>query len=156
MKRWCVSRLSRLIPPLFTASLLAGCIVMVPGHLYPVRGPLAQQSPPPIYAVTLNGMYKSGTLKATLAGGETCRGDWRAISQSDPSAASMSSDWDGVYGAGFFVANVLGNPVFAGAVLNCSKGSVLTVQFYDPKPGNPSAAVGVAHDNSSNLYKLTF
>ena len=68
----------------------------------------------------------------------------------------MAADWDRVYGAGFFVANVLGKPVFARAVLTGPNGALLNVQLYDPKPGNVSAVVGVARDSSGNVYKLTF
>jgi len=109
--------MKRLVPVALTAMLLSGCLVMVPGQLYPVQGPLSLESPAPIYKFTLSGVYKSGTLSATLPDGEVCKGDWSAIARDDPSAKQFSAQWDAVYGTGFFVANVLGNPVFAGAIL---------------------------------------
>ncbi len=75
-----------LVSLLLAATLLSGCVVMVPGHLYPVKGPLAATNPPPIHRLTLNGVYKSGTLTVTLPDGEACKGDWSAISQDDPRA----------------------------------------------------------------------
>lgn len=138
------------------ASMFAGCVVMAPGHLYPVGGPLSAQTPVPIYKVTLSGVLKSGSMSATLAGGEVCTGGWSAIPQDDPAAGSMSADWDSVYGAGFFVANVLGKPVFARATLTGTKGTTLQVQFYDPTPGQFANVEGVARDNSGNVFKLTF
>ena len=50
---------------LLIATLLSGCMVMVPGHLYPIQGPLASQTPPPVLPLTLDGVFKSGTLTGT-------------------------------------------------------------------------------------------
>ncbi len=58
-------------------------------------------------------------------------------------------------GDGFFVANTLGNPVFAGAVLTGNRGTTLNVPFYDPQPGSVAAIKGIATDNNGNLFKLT-
>jgi hypothetical protein len=64
--------------------------------------------------------------------------------------------WDRVYGEGFFVANILGNPVFARAVLAGTKGTILNVEFYAPTPGQMTNVKGVAVDNDGNIFKLTF
>jgi len=138
------------------ASLLCGCAVMVPGHLYPVQGPLTRQSPPPVFKITMSGVLRSGTLTATLADGEVCTGDWTAVRQDDPSAGEMAAQWDAIYGQGFFVANVLGTAVFARAVLTGSHGTRLRVQLYDPTPGQVTNVRGIAADDKGNLYKLTF
>jgi hypothetical protein len=135
--------------------LPAGCVIMALGHLYPVQGPLAAANPQSIYSLTMNGVYDAGTLTATLPDGEKCKGDWSAISPSDPNARQMSAVWDSVYGSGFFVAHVLGSRVFAAAVLKGNKGTTLNVQIYDPRPGNVSAVIGVATDNNGNQFKLT-
>ncbi len=128
---------------------------MVPGHLYPIQGPLATQTPLPIYSITLSGILNSGTLSATVQNGEVCQGNWTQIKQDDPSANKMSAQWDLVYGQGFFVAHVLGNPVFARAVLTGHQGTTLNVEFYDPKPGDFTTVKGIAQDSKGNLYKLT-
>jgi hypothetical protein len=135
---------------------LTGCVVMVPGRLYPVQGPLAGQTPGPIYKVTISGVFKSGSMSATLPDGEVCSGSWAAVGQNGPSPAQMSADWDQVFGQGFFVANVLGAPVRARAVLTGTKGTTLNVDFYDSHPGQIEGVIGVARDNTGNLFKLTF
>jgi hypothetical protein len=135
---------------------LAACVIDVPGHLYPVQGPLATQNPAPIYTLHISGILTSGNISATLGGGESCRGTWSKIAQDDPHAAAMSADWDRVYGGGYFTANVLGNPVFARANLTCREGTTLGVQFYLQVPGQIRSARGVAEDSRDNLYKLTF
>jgi hypothetical protein len=145
----------RYAPLLLVTMLLTGCVIMAPGHLYPVQGPLAAANPQPIYSLTLSGVYNAGTLTATLPDGETCKGDWSAVAPTDPNARQMSAAWDSVYGSGYFVANVLGSRVFASAVLKGDRGTTLNVQFYDPKPGNASAVIGVATDNNGNQFKLT-
>lgn len=141
---------------LFTLAILSACLVMVPGHLYPVQGSLSAQTPVPIYNVTLSGILSSGTMSATLQGGEVCSGNWAAVRQNDPSAGKLSVEWDRVYGEGFFVANILGNPVFARAVLAGTKGTTLNVEFYAPTPGQITGVKGIAMDNNGNIFKLTF
>jgi hypothetical protein len=95
-------------------------------------------------------------MSATLNDGEICKGSWAPVRQDDPSAGNMSAEWDSVYGAGFFVANVLGNRVFARATLSGTKGTTLNVEFYDPTPGQITNVKGIAKDNKGNLFKLTF
>jgi hypothetical protein len=138
------------------ANLLAGCLVMVPGHLYPVQGSLSTQNPVPIYKVTISGLLASGTLSATLQDGEVCSGSWTPVRQDDPSAGSMSGEWDSVYGSGFFEGNVLGSRVFARAALTGTKGTILNVELYDPTPGVFANVKGIAKDNKGNVFKLTF
>lgn len=139
-----------------TAALLTGCIFMVPGHLYPIQGSLAAQTPVPIYRVTLSGVLNSGTLSATLENGEICRGNWAAVPQNDPSAGNLSVEWDRIYGDGFFVANILGSSAFARAVLTGTMGTTLNAEFYAPVPGQMINIKGIAVDNRGNLFKLTF
>lgn len=140
-----------------TATLLSGCLVMVPGNLYPIQGPAAAaQNPPPVYSVTISGIMSSGTMTATLQNKETCSGKWRQVSQRDNSAGQMAAQWDEVYGQGFFVANVLGNPIFARAVLTCKQGTTLNIEFFERDPGAFAGSKGVGQDSKGNLYKVTF
>jgi len=148
--------LKQILLLLLGSAALAGCLVMVPGHLYPVQGALAAQNPVPVYKVTISGVLSSGTMSATLQDGEACSGGWAPIKQNDPSARKFSGEWDRVYGEGFFVANILGNPVVARAVLTGSKGTVLTAEFYAPAPGTMIGVKGIALDGGGNLFKLTF
>jgi len=138
-------------------ALLGGCAVMVPGHLYPVQGPLSKESTPPIYTVTLNGgVLPSGSITVHLASGINCRGDWRAISADDPTARQMSVEWDDVYGSGYFVAHVLGKRTFARAALTCTNAEKLNLEFLVVKPGEPSSTIGVVSDSAGNIFKLSF
>ena len=140
-----------------TATLLSGCLVMVPGNLYPIQGPAASaQNPPAIYSVTINGIANAGTMSATLQNNESCSGTWSQVSQRDNSAGQMSAQWDQVYGPGFFVANVLGNPVFARAVLTCKQGTTLNIEFFEHDPGAFAGTKGIGQDSKGNLYKVTF
>jgi hypothetical protein len=136
---------------------LGGCAVMVPGHLYPVQGPLSTETPPPIYTARLNGSFLPlGSITVHMAGKNTCPGDWKAVSQDDPTANQMSAQWDQVYGSGYFVANVLGKRTFARGVLTCADGQKLNLEFLVVKPGDPSSAKGVVTDGTGNVFKLIF
>jgi hypothetical protein len=144
-----------LLPTVF--AMLAGCAVMVPGHLYPVEGPLSKQSTPPIYTATLNGgVLPSGSITVHMAGGIACPGDWKAVSRDDPTARQMSAEWDEVYGRGYFVAHVLGQRTFARAILACTNAEKLNLEFLVVKPGIPSSIVGVVSDGAGNIFKLSF
>jgi hypothetical protein len=136
---------------LSTASLLSGCLF--PGNLYPIEGPAATaQNPPAIYSVHIS----AGNMTATLQNNESCSGTWKQLSQRDNSAGQMSAQWDQVYGQGFFVANVLGNPFFARAVLTCKQGTTLNMEFFQHERGALSGTKGIAQDSKGNLYKVTF
>jgi hypothetical protein len=138
-------------------AMLSGCAVMIPGHLYPVQGPLSKQTVPPIYTASLNGsVLPHGTITVKMAPGVACPGDWKAISQKDSSGRQMAAEWDAVYGNGYFVANVLGQRTYARATLTCSNGTKLNLEFLVVKPGDPSSVVGVVTDEAGNLFKLSF
>jgi hypothetical protein len=145
---------------LLSSMVLAGCpgdiLVKVPGHLYPIEGALVAQAPLPVYKVTISGVGNSGTMSATLQGGEVCNGRWARLRPDDPSANGLSAAWDRLYGAGFFAANVLGNSGADRAVLAGDKGTTLTVEFYGLDPVRMSEVRGVAMDNHGNVFKLTF
>jgi hypothetical protein len=127
---------------LFAAALLSGCIS---GHLYPVQGPLAAQTPAPVYRIKMDG---GDSMTARLAKGEVCHGTWLDIAQNDPDARDMAAEWDLVYGKGFFLANVLGNISIARAILTCPKDTTLKAEFDSVK--------GVATDMNGNVFRLTF
>ncbi len=65
---------------LFSALLLlSGCYR--DGRLYPVQGPLATQTAPPVFSAKLTGAFNSGNMSVTLAGGEVCKGAWGLVSR---------------------------------------------------------------------------
>jgi hypothetical protein len=119
-----VGRRDRVVLAL-SVSVLSGCLIMVPGHLYPVQGPLSTLPPAPIYAVVINGVGNSGTVSTTL-GTRPLTGSWSVLRPDDPSANSMAAEWDRVYGNGFFTANVLGTPLLARGALAGKSDPTLT------------------------------
>jgi hypothetical protein len=138
---------------LLTVTVLFGCAT---AHLYPIQGPLASQTPPPIIKVSVNGALNSGTVSTTLPNGETCQGAWGLLRQDDPTSNKMAAQWDLVYGPGFFVGHVLGSSQFARATLTGNQGTTLDLEFYKPGQGNATSIRGIAQDNKGNLFKLTF
>jgi hypothetical protein len=148
------------------ALVLTGCAT---GRLYPIKGPLSAQTPPPIYVANFKGAFNSGDFTVTLGDGEVCKGRWQTIHRpknAKESAAmssapdnSLSAEWDIVYGPGFYVAHVLGARLYAHATLTGSKGTTLNVEMYKPnsEEDTTTAAIkGVAKDNKDNIYKLAF
>ena len=125
------------------AVLMAGC--GGDGQLYPLQGPLATQKPPPVYKVKIE---TESTMSATRAKGDVCKGPWSNVAPEDPTSRAMSTDWDLVYGNGYFLAKVLGNATFSRAVLTCPNGTTLNLEFNSDK--------GVAKDDKGDVFKLTF
>jgi hypothetical protein len=151
-------RRSHAVITLICAPLLSACpnlLVTVPGHLYPVEGPLTSVTPMPVYTLHISGVGNRGTLTARLDG-QALGGSWSPVAPDDPAANSMAADWDRVYGAGFFTANVLGTNILARGTLAGKSDTTLTVQFIDSPDDLLAHALGVAADNKGNVYKLTF
>jgi len=127
---------------LLAALLVSGCAA---GHLYPVNGPLAAKTPPPIYSIK---MEHADLISARLGHGEVCNGTWLDVVKEDPSARDMEAEWDLVYGKGYFLANVLGHLGVARATITCSKSTKVTFEFDSMK--------GVGKDNGGNVYRIMF
>ena len=140
-------------------------------RFYPVQGPLAEQTPPPVYVGKISGAFYSGNMTVTGKQGEVFRGRWEAVRQPAkstdapkiaPSDTEMSALWDSIYGDGFYVANVLGTRLYGRGSLKTSNGDTLKVEFYRPeKATNDANAIrgtikGVGKDDKGNVYKITF
>ena len=151
---------------LLCVSTLSGCAT---ARLYPVQGPLSLHTPVPIYVAKFTGAFNSGNLSVVLADGEVCKGRWATVTRpnhpSDATAASavsannLSAEWDTVYGAGFYVAHVLGARLYARAALTGSRGTLLNVELYKPDRVENTAVgaiKGVAKDDKGNIYKVAF
>jgi hypothetical protein len=141
-------------------TMLAGCILSVPGGFSPVQGPLSKQSPIPTYAATMSGLF-SGSISVVLDNGEVCKGQWAFVSQTPSSSGAtvvtpidMAADWDSVYGAGYYAAHVLGNKLYARATLTGSKGTELHVEFSNENNTRGNTK-GVAADNKGNVFKVS-
>jgi hypothetical protein len=142
----------------FSLLFLSGCYRT--GRLYPVQGPLAAQTAPPIYAAKMTGAFKSGNITITLANGELCKGAWGLVSRKPTDAGAASSVnwpkvWDAVYGRGYYTANVLGARLHVRSTLTGSKGTKLDVEMYRRDvPGQLTEIHGVAQDSGGNIYKI--
>lgn len=145
---------------------LAGCSAN--GNFYPVQGPLAQQTPPPVFTGRFTAHPPvSLTASVSLAQGEKATGTlyrtFPAPKDALPAGipAEMRDQWDQVYGQGSYVAHVLGQGQDARGVLTGTDGTTLTVEVHTGQAangagGHASPLKGVAQDNKGNLYKVTF
>lgn|GEM_PF-813018 len=151
---------------LFTVALLSGCYGYT--RFYPVQGPLATQTPVPVLTAKLGLPAKfffapalrtySGNISLALPDGEICKGRWDEVTT--PPVNPLQSEWDSIYGKGFYLSHVLGTHQYAQATLRGTRGTVITVQMYAPEteeePGKVESGPlrGVAKDNQGNLYKV--
>ena len=138
-------------PLIFAVFVVAGCSARL--HLYPVSGPVAAQTPPPVFParISVNYATRSGSFSTILSDGESFRGRWTLVAPgpANPSAADdLSATWDLVYGSGFYLAHVLGNRECGSSTVTGNRGTKLNVQIC----GQEKA---VAKDSKGNIYKLT-
>lgn len=144
--------IGRLALAALAASLVSGCYMNA--GLYPVNNSLTQ-GPSPARSVRISGAFTSGSAAVTLADGEVCRGRWKQSTAS--SSNPMAAVWDSVYGSGYYVAHVLGERLYAEAVLTGNRGTVLTIQMYRQQPRESEEMTpvrGVGKDNHGTIYKL--
>lgn len=128
--------------------LLVACATL---HLYPVKGPLTDQKSVSVITAKITGL-NSGTISFSLPTGETCEGPWKRIPPGQVDN-ELSPIWDSVYGAGYYVANVLGSTLHGTAIIAGSKGTIFHLGFYrDTVKASP--LLGVAKDDSGNIYKV--
>jgi len=146
-----------------TTALMLGCAAKA--HFYPVQGPLMSQTPLPVPTAKITYGVTPHDLIVTLPDGEVCKGHWTIVKRGevpgktdakDAAASPMQSDWDTVFGPGYYVAHVLGTKYYARTTATGNHGSVLHVEIYISETGQEGRAMrGVAHDSRDNLYKLT-
>ena len=129
--------------------------------LYPVQGPLASQTPPPVFSANVKRPVFGGVSKTkfswNFADGELLNGKFANVKatsmntktpggpDSYPPQPNLAFAWDVVYGQGYFAAHILGKKILQG-VFTGDKGTVLQVEILDELHG---AAV----DNKGNVYK---
>lgn len=141
---------------LVLAAALTGCAVS--GAFYPIRGPLAAQSPLPAYPARLTGVL-SGSISVTLDHNDACSGRWqaqsgqRAAQSGSTPLGDMAAAWDTVYGSGYYNAHVLGAQVYAQSQLNCNMGTLVTVEFANEN-NTAHNTKGIGVDNRGNLFKI--
>jgi hypothetical protein len=135
-----------------SVALLSACTATA--HLYPVQGPLSTRIPPPTLILKQSGRGVS----VVLEDGEVCSGPFAILSPTDSSARELSTEWDLIYGSGYYLAHVLGTPIHRSTLVG-NKGTTLEVENSDVAPVNSSGiatVVGVAKDSRGNIYKLNF
>jgi hypothetical protein len=130
--------------------LLTGCARGV--RLIPVQGPLSTKASPPRLFVR----NQPPTFTVTLEDGEVCVGDGSDYTVGTVSESPLASEWDTVYGRGFFVDHVLGRSVRR-TLLTCKLGSTVLVENgqITPEAKASPLGIGVAKDSRGNVFKLT-
>lgn len=128
------------------ALMLSACSTSM--HLYPVQGPLAQQSPVPTYS----GRVSPGEISFTSPNGEACQSDVNNVPAGQP-ASDLAGAWDAIYGPGYYTAHVLG--ATAGhfmATFTCSGGTLFK---WEASAIGQTAYQGAAKDSTGNVYKVS-
>ena len=161
---------TRLVIIVVAASMLAGCRAGM--RLYPVKGPLAEQTPMPVFTGKITQTRpSSGKISLYLAGGELFTGNWKQVNPApgasgqrttDALAADgMSSVWDAIYGPGFYVAHVLGAREHGASHMTGNRHTMLDVEFISREREHgisieKDTVKGVARDSKGNVYKVVF
>ena len=135
-------------------------------RLYVVQGPLASQTPAPVFKGDIDRpMFSTRSnfllLKSwTLANGEVLNGKCNLViassanmkppgtPESYPPQPNLAYAWDLIKGSGFYVSHVLGNKIAQG-LFTGDKGTVLQVESVDNNSG-------VAVDNRGDIFKIVW
>lgn len=137
--------------------LLSACIPFIPNlapklYLYPVKGPIVAQYPDAAIKGFSTGV-SSGSISFQLPSGETCKGAWEPIPQSQTNT-NMAGHWDLVYGEGYFTKHVLGSRSRGKSKIYGDKGSEFQLEFYR-SVAQDAPLLGIAKDTVGNVYKVT-
>jgi hypothetical protein len=151
---------------LLSVCMISGNVAAFGQKLYPVQGPLASLTTPPVFSgqvrrpvFSVGGLPK--LLKSwTVANGEVLPGKCALVKASSvntktpgtpdsyPPQPNLAFAWDAVYGQGYSSAHILGGKIWQG-VFTGNQGTVLQVEILD---GQHGAAV----DNKGNIYKVVW
>ncbi len=158
-----------------SACLVSGAIPAFGQKLYPVQGPLASQTPPPVFSGQVNRpMFGLGPevklLKSwKVANGEVLEGKCTEVTatsanaktlgtpESYPPQPNLAFAWDAIFGSGYFAAHILGGKVWQG-IFKGNQGTILQVEMREqlgPERNNDRYK-GAAVDNKGNLYKVVW
>jgi hypothetical protein len=152
----------KLIFAVLSVWMIAGSAPTFGQKLYPVQGPLAAQSTPPVFSGQIRRPMFGGQLPTllkswTVANGEVLKGKCAQVKASSlnaktpgtpesyPPQPNLAFAWDAIYGQGYFAAHILGGKIWQG-IFTGDQGTVLQVEILD---GQHGAAV----DNKGNVYK---
>jgi hypothetical protein len=144
---------------LFALCMVVGGTAARGQQLYPIQGPAAAQTPPPIYTAKLTGTM-SGNITLVLAKGENFTGRWVYVRpsfvnaqtpgapSSYPPQPNLAFAWDSIFGQGYFLANLVGEPICE-STLRGDQGTALQLEFLNER-------FGVAADSKGNIYKIAW
>ena len=132
-----------------SVALLSACTATA--YLSPVQGPLSTRIPPPTLTLEQSGLGVS----VVLEDGEVCSGPIAILPPTDSSARELSTEWDLVYGSGYYLAHVLGTRIYRSTLVG-NKGTTLEVEHSIAPVNSNGIVVGVAKDNRGNIYKANF
>jgi hypothetical protein len=160
---------------ILTSCLVSGAIPAFGQKLYPLQGPLASQTPPPVFAGQVKRpMFGLGAevklLKSwTVANGEVLEGKCTEVTaasantktpgapESYPPQPNLAFAWDAIFGSGYFAAHILGRKVWQG-IFKGGQGTILQVEMREqlgPERNNDRYR-GAAVDNKGNVYKVVW
>lgn len=150
----------------FCIAVLGGSTVARGQRLYPVQGPLAQQTPAPVFKGQIRrpmfSRYANFMLlkSFTFTNGEVLKGSCDLVIASTgdqkipgttgsiPPQPNLAFAWDTVMGPGFYDSQILGRKIIQG-VFRGDKDTILQVESQN----NHS---GVAEDTKGNIYKIVW
>ncbi|SFF92529.1 hypothetical protein [Roseobacter denitrificans] len=141
---------------LLCLSLLGQAACSTTANLYPVSGPMSQQSPVPTLVATVDGITgNTGGFSFSMPTGAVCTGKWSSVAPQSASVTtgSLFSQFGSVAGYSTTVGNVPG--VNKGqAFATCSDNTRFDVEFFT---GSGTAnGYGIAKDTNGNVYKMLF
>lgn len=140
------------------ALVLASCGVIIPSalptlHLYPVRGPLADQKMVAMIEGPDTAVNFKNRVSIAFPDGETFTGELVRVPGGSSGPGDLAADWDGLFGPGYYLAYVLGAQTFESATLTGSKGNTLQVELLQEMRRYPDQ--GVARDSRGNVFRIT-
>ncbi len=135
------------------ATVLIAARCTTTAELYPVKGPLTQETPVPVIVAAVNGITgNTGRINFTAGNGASCLGKW---SSAAPQYSSLTTI-DG-YGGPFGTAVTSG--IVPGinrghAFATCSDDARFNIEFVT---GSGTAnGYGIAEDTQGNVYRVLF
>src|ERR1017187_2757388 len=158
---------TRLVLALLSVCMISGRVAAFGQKLYPVQGPLASQTTPPVFSGQMRrpvfsvGGWPKLLKSWTLANGEVLPGKCAEVKASSvntktpgmpesyPPQPNLAFAWDAIYGQGYFAARILGGKIWQG-IFTGNQGTVLQVELL--LDGQHGAAV----DNKGNIYKVVW
>lgn len=157
------------------ASMVTNAMPAFGQKLYPVQGPLASETSPPVFSGHLKrpifgiGAVAKVLKSWTVANGEVLEGNCVEVTaasansktpgtpESFPPQPNLAFAWDAKFGPGYFNAHILGGKVWRG-IFKGKQGTVLQVEMQEQlgREQNNDFYRGAAVDNKGNVYKLVW